>query len=208
MRRLSLAWIGFLVGVSVVIAQEKPRRSEGAKRFDPARMLEQFDHNKDGVLEATELPERMKDRFGQMDLNQDGKLNKEELQKAAGRAGKQPAARAAETSDVLFRALDANADGKLSQEELKNAADVLKKLDRNKDGAIERGEVLATSGKGGGRPGEVITPAAKEERHQDQLKVGDLAPDFTLPDPTGKKQVSLSSFRGKKPVVLVFASYT
>ncbi len=36
-----------------------------------------------------------------------------------------------------------------------------------------------------------------------QLKVGDEAPDFSLPD-TGNKQVKLSDFRGKKAVVLAF----
>ena len=35
------------------------------------------------------------------------------------------------------------------------------------------------------------------------LKVGDKAPDFTLPDQNGNK-VTLSSFTGKKNVVLVF----
>ena len=35
------------------------------------------------------------------------------------------------------------------------------------------------------------------------LKVGDLAPDFTLPD-QNRKPVKLSDFRGKKNVVLAF----
>ena len=35
------------------------------------------------------------------------------------------------------------------------------------------------------------------------LKAGDEAPDFSLPDTNGK-QVKLSDFRGKKPVVLAF----
>jgi hypothetical protein len=36
-----------------------------------------------------------------------------------------------------------------------------------------------------------------------ELKVGDKAPDFTLPDQNGNA-VSLSSFQGKKNVVLAF----
>ena len=39
-------------------------------------------------------------------------------------------------------------------------------------------------------------------------KVGDLAPDFELQDPTGQTAVRLSSFRGKRPVALIFGSYT
>ncbi len=35
------------------------------------------------------------------------------------------------------------------------------------------------------------------------LKVGDVAPDFTMPDNTNK-QVKLSDFRGKKNVILAF----
>ena len=35
------------------------------------------------------------------------------------------------------------------------------------------------------------------------LKVGDKAPNFTLPSTTGEK-ISLSQFRGRKPVVLFF----
>ena len=35
------------------------------------------------------------------------------------------------------------------------------------------------------------------------LKVGDVAPDFTLPD-QNRKPVKLSEFRGKKTVILAF----
>lgn len=39
-------------------------------------------------------------------------------------------------------------------------------------------------------------------------KVGELAPDFELTDVTGTKTVRLSDFKGKKPVVLLFGSFT
>ncbi len=35
------------------------------------------------------------------------------------------------------------------------------------------------------------------------LKVGDVAPDFTLPD-QNRKPIKLSEFRGKKTVILAF----
>ncbi len=41
-----------------------------------------------------------------------------------------------------------------------------------------------------------------------KLKMGDMAPDFELKTADGKAQVRLSSFRGQKPVVLIFGSHT
>lgn len=39
-------------------------------------------------------------------------------------------------------------------------------------------------------------------------KVGNLAPDFELYDVNGENRVRLSDFRGRKPVALVFGSFT
>ena len=39
-------------------------------------------------------------------------------------------------------------------------------------------------------------------------RAGDLAPDFTLVDSSGAESVTLSDFRGEKPVALVFGSFT
>jgi len=46
-------------------------------------------------------------------------------------------------------------------------------------------------------------PAAAPAIAKTNLKVGDIAPDFTLPD-NSFKPVKLSDFRGKKTVVLAF----
>jgi len=48
-------------------------------------------------------------------------------------------------------------------------------------------------------------PAQQQNRTiaHTNLKVGDMAPDFTLPD-NNFKQVKLSDFRGKKNVILAF----
>jgi peroxiredoxin len=43
---------------------------------------------------------------------------------------------------------------------------------------------------------------------QQAPKAGDLAPDFTLGDVSGAVSVTLSEFRGEKPVALIFGSFT
>jgi hypothetical protein len=53
-------------------------------------------------------------------------------------------------------------------------------------------------------PFETMWKSARAGR----LHVGDSSPDFTLPLLDHSGAVTLSSFRGQKPVVLVFGSYT
>ncbi len=45
-------------------------------------------------------------------------------------------------------------------------------------------------------------------RRVDTVHVGDMAPDFKLKTMNGKRTVKLGQFRGKRPVVLIFGSYT
>jgi iodothyronine deiodinase-like protein len=87
----------------------------------------------------------------------------------------------------------------------------------------------------GAKPGEIITAPDLSERWPDQLRIGDAAPDFTLPLASGteeakalmqhenqntgrkskrtktsdvQKSVSLKELRANKPVVLIFGSIT
>jgi hypothetical protein len=48
----------------------------------------------------------------------------------------------------------------------------------------------------------------QHEHNPNVPKVGELAPDFELSDYTGTKTARLSDFKGKKPVVLLFGSFT
>ena len=233
MRRWKMAMAGLCVIASAALvysADEKPRRpQEGrAKRADPARIISQHDKNNDGVLDKDECPPQLRERFARIDADGDGKLSKAELEKVSGGLANlrrrpatdspkpatdtpKPAESAPdkpatdESQDAVFRLLDANKDGKLSKEELENAVRLLQR-DKNKDGVLDLSELLTS--KDGRRRGEIITGAAKGERHKDQLNVGDDAPDFTLPDKSGKHEITLSSFRDRRPVVLIFASYT
>ena len=55
-----------------------------------------------------------------------------------------------------------------------------------------------------------VTPYARYRR-ADRLRIGAPAPDFELvrlDSPGSAERVRLSSFRGERPVVLFFGSYT
>ena len=47
-----------------------------------------------------------------------------------------------------------------------------------------------------------------DRRRDGHIEVGDVVPDFSLRTADRKGHVRLSSFRGQRPVVLVFGSYT
>jgi hypothetical protein len=48
----------------------------------------------------------------------------------------------------------------------------------------------------------------QKELDKQAPRAGDLAPDFTLHDIEGKESMTLSDFRGVKPVALIFGSFT
>lgn len=50
--------------------------------------------------------------------------------------------------------------------------------------------------------------AWQKKYDQQAPKVGDLALDFELYDSSGENPLRLSDFRGKKPVALIFGSFT
>lgn len=223
--KATIASLCMLASATMVCSADEPARrtrpaDAKAKRLDPTRIISQHDKNNDGVLDSAECPPQLRERFARIDANGDGKLSQEELEKASKALSRQrkpvaelpkPAESAPEkaasdaTQDAVFRLLDTDRDGKLSKEELEKAVRLLQR-DKNKDGLLDLSELLTSSD--GRRQGEVVTGPAKGERHEDKLHVGDLAPDFTLPDKSGKQEITLSRFRDKRPVVLIFASYT
>ena len=62
----------------------------------------------------------------------------------------------------------------------------------------QRGQRGGQRGQRGGRGGDNGTALVK----------GEVAPDFVLKSLDGESETKLSDFRGKKPVVLFFGSYT
>ncbi len=135
-----------------------------------------------------------------------------------------PSHHAGAEEQALLKSFDANDDKILSDAEIPALlSSRLQRIDRDGDGRLDSTELAAipermvqrllagdsaAAKKPNGKPGEVYAPAAREEFDEENLQVGDSAPDFTLPRSDGDGDVTLADFKGKKPVVLVFGSIT
>jgi glutathione peroxidase-family protein len=90
-----------------------------------------------------------------------------------------------------MRLIDLNEDKWISIEEYNR---FFANLDQNKDGFVNEKEITDFM--------------KKKQEDESGPAVGEEAPDFELRTLEGDRVVKLSDFRGKKPVVLVFGSYT
>jgi Ca2+-binding EF-hand superfamily protein len=112
--------------------------------------LAMYDGDKNGYLEASEIPAGAQAQFGRIevvDTDGDGKVYPGEIaafllqQQAAMRS--QIHAKAGDREDSLFAAIDTNDDDRLDAREIAGAASALLGYDRNGDGAVSDDEVPA-----------------------------------------------------------------
>jgi hypothetical protein len=156
----------------------------------PAELFERLDRDGDGVLTAEDF-----------DWSNDSKWLKES----------QPIRK-------WFRAIDANSNGRISQHEWQEffakaskgksyiTPDDLrlmlhppeKKDDKKKDDDDEPSPLILIEGFATGELGSVHEGPA----------IGQKAPEFSLRTQDGDQEYRLSQYRGRKPVVLIFGSFT
>lgn len=157
----------------------------------PPELFERLDRNKDTVLQADDFDWSERSAF----------------------------ARAAMPSQFWFRSMDTNSNGRISKEEW---AAYFEKLSKGKgyltqDDLREGLPVMPPPRPPGPPPknegpspvtlvlgllsGELGSPFPGPA-------VGQEAPDFTLPTQDGGEKITLSQYRGNKPAVLIFGSFT
>ena len=99
---------------------------------------------------------------------------------------------------TLAKSLDQNGDDKVQLGEIRA---MFSNLDRDGDGTVRGGEL--------GRRGTRSRRGGRDRSEPDLPVAGDPAPDFELTYAVdSERTVRLSSFRGDKPVALIFGSYT
>jgi hypothetical protein len=158
--------------------------------------------------------------FDRLDRNHDGDLTAADFDWSETAA----ATREERIYRQWFSKIDADANGKISRKEWES---LFEKLAAGKDylnvddlrQAFPMPSAIASS-KG---PKKSAKQGMTEEFRQTLLKglfqselgspfegprIGQDAPDFTLPTHDGKHKITLSDYRGSKPVVLIFGSFT
>jgi Ca2+-binding EF-hand superfamily protein len=137
----ALLAVGFAVAQEQGAApatQKKPATPGKPLQFDLDGFLKDHDKNGDGFLQRDELPPAYRAAFDRVDTNKDGKISREEL--SQGVAHLRPRRR---PSDLIYMLVELSEDDQECQREVQRAYEILRRLDRNKDGKIDADELKA-----------------------------------------------------------------
>jgi hypothetical protein len=198
-----------------ILSGEMP--DAGTGWFHPAQSLYdwkwlagRWDSNRDGVITRDEF-NGPKELFDRLDRNRDGKITPDDLDWS----GQSPYWREANLANRLFRRADANANGRVTAEEWQA---LFKKTAGDKDVLTPEDLRLLLFPPPSPPPPPSEMPSRLTLLHglltgeigspREGPRVGQPAPDFILTTQDGKTTIRLSQFRGKKPVVMVFGSFT
>jgi Ca2+-binding EF-hand superfamily protein len=152
------------------------------------------------------------DLFERLDRNHDGELTSEDFDWSEGSAFLRQSSQARQ----WFRAIDANSNGRIAHEEWEaffakaskgkgyltpdDLRDMLQPPEKKKEDKSKDEPSPWVFAKG-------LLSSELGSFHQGPA-VGDRAPLFALKTQDGKQEIRLSDYRGKKPVVLIFGSFT
>jgi hypothetical protein len=184
----------------------------GQGRYDWKWLAAHFDADKDGKVTPKEL-KGPKELFERLDRDRDGAVRPGDLDWS----DKSPFLQQLRQAQQLAGRLDTSSNGRITREEWDA---LFKKAAKGKDHLTPedlREALLAT-------PPRPAKPPKNAEPSPRVLlagllsgelgsflhgpDVGGRAPNFTLKMHDGSRTISLSDYRGKKPVVLIFGSFT
>jgi hypothetical protein len=183
----------------------------GQSRYSWEWLVENFDADNDGKITRKEFPGD-DSLFKRLDRNGDGVLTADDFDWADNSSF----LRQSGMARSWFSVIDSNSNGRISKEEWE---EFFKKASKGKNHLTldDLREALMppqppTSKDGGGGPSPFILIkgllSGELGSFREGPRIGDRAPNFRLKTHDGKQEITLGQFHGKKPVVLVFGSFT
>ncbi len=131
--------------------QANPQARGGNPQQRLEMLMKRMDSDGDGLVSREEAPERLGERFAQLDKNNDGNLDAEELKRMAGRQGRPGASGGLggpggmeRTFDPaqLFQRMDKDQNGTLGKDELpERMQQRFAELDLDGNGELDRDEL-------------------------------------------------------------------
>jgi hypothetical protein len=180
----------------------------GRSRYDWGWLAKKCDRNSDGAVTRDELP-LSHDVFARLDRTWDDKLTAADFDWSKEGA----LCRQKETTFALFKIVDKDSNGRISPEEWQA---LYEKMTAEREFLSE--EQLERL---------IFLPRVQKSANETKLRLGrseyspgrlndltnlpapgDMAPDFELRTADTTRTIKLSSYRGQKPVVLVFGCFT
>ena len=186
----------------------------GQSRYDWIWLAARFDANRDGKILRQEFhgPDSF---WSRLDRDGDGALTQDDLDWNESSEWMRRQAQA----QRRFRALDTDGDSRLTSDEWKAYFDEISGSRGTLSPAEFAQALMPPSSTPNDIYGQRMTVKLRHDRLIGVLKgdvgsfnegpqLGQPAPDFTLKTADGQGSITLSSFRGKRPVALTFGSYT
>lgn len=187
------------------------------KRYDWKWLSERLDANRDGKIEPEELPKdiaKADQLFARLDRDGDEQLGPADFEDSDPMKS--------QMSNRLFDKFDFDSNGRVTQQEI---IEFFRRADKDKSEFLTPEDwwmaidppanKRASDDADAPAMGPSSPNAALRMLMRGELgwltsgpQVGDVAPDFTLPKHDGTANVKLSDSFGKRPVVLVFGSFT
>jgi hypothetical protein len=184
----------------------------GQNRYNWSWFAERYDGDSDKRITKRELDGVLFDR---LDRDRDGSVTEDDFDWS----DRSDWAKQTGVSLRLFRSIDRDGSGKVSEQEMLG---FFRKLSNEKGhvtpddlrnamlqaAAIESGKGKSKAKKGSDEVWMKGLFASDLGSPFDGPSVEAIAPDFTLTTQDGKEKMTLSAFRDKRPVVLIFGSFT
>jgi hypothetical protein len=217
----ALSWLRNVEGVQMlaaILSGEPPASGDmgwfhpGQSRYSLKWLAARMDQDHDGIVSRSEFT-GPSEFFDRLDRDHDGRLTPADFDWSDA----SPIARQMRIVNQLFRRVDGDHNEKITSAEWQA---MFKEAARGKD-SLSREELHAllfppppppSKNPMAGMPTPLTLLKGLFEGEIGSLlegpSVGQVAPDFTLRTPDRATTITLSQFRGKKPVVLVFGSFT